>query len=168
MARTNLALTLLLCSSLFIGAVVAAEEAVTAQETDAAVNSVEDDMEKEAKDEMDRMDTNKDGKVNLDEVQAYFRKEFYSPEDMKDSTEGKDGKAPTDAEITELVKNDATEFITELDKDKDGSLDLTELKEQYKTDGDGDEDEDMADGDEGDGDEDEDMGEMDADDQDSE
>merc|ERR1711998_714621 len=55
--------------------------------------------------------TDKDGKVSLEEIKAYFRTEFYSDEDMKDSTEGADGKPPTAEEIQELVKNDATEFL---------------------------------------------------------
>merc|ERR1719310_1325233 len=125
MARSSVALALLLCSALFLNAVVIADEP--------EVQGVEEDTEKEAKEELDRMDADKDGKVSLDEIQNYFRSEFYSDEDMKDSTEGADGKPPTQAEIAELVKNDATEFLTELDKDKDGHLDLEELKEQYKT-----------------------------------
>jgi len=42
------------------------------------------------------------------------------------------------------VKNDASEFLTELDKDKDGSLTLEELKEQYMTDPDDLEDDDAG------------------------
>merc|ERR1712166_1692091 len=151
MARTfTITLTLLLCSALFLSASVSAEE------IDPTVASVEDDVEKEAKDEMTRMDADKDSKVSLDEVKAYFRKEFYSDEDMKESTEGTDGKPPTAVEITELV--------TELDKSKDGFLDLEELKEQYKTDGDDLEEEDTQEPeDEDDGDED--AGDMDIDDE---
>merc|ERR1712159_668148 len=125
MARSSVALALLLCSALFLNAVVIADEP--------EVQGVEEDTEKEAKEELDRMDADKDGKVSLDEIQNYFRSEFYSDEDMKDSTEGADGKPPTQAEIAELVKNDATEFLTELDKDKDGFLNLEELEEQYNT-----------------------------------
>merc|ERR1712159_642743 len=125
MARSSVALALLLCSALFLNAVVIADEL--------QVQGVEEDTEKEAKEELDRMDADKDGKVSLDEIQNYFRSEFYSDEDMMDSTEGADGKPPTQAEIAELVKNDATEFLTELDKDKDGFLNLEELKEQYNT-----------------------------------
>merc|ERR1711904_26812 len=139
MARSSVALALLLCSALFLNAVVIADEP--------EVQGVEEDTEKEAKEELDRMDADKDGKVSLDEIQNYFRSEFYSDEDMKDSTEGADGKPPTQAEIAELVKNDATEFLTELDKNKDGFLDLEELKEQYNTEG----MDDMEDGDMGEG-----------------
>merc|ERR1711934_1314874 len=126
---TNLALALLLCSFLILNPAVAQPAA-----EDPMVEGVEDDVEKEAKEELERMDTDKDSKVSLEEVKAYFRSEFYSDEDMKDSTEGADGKPPTPEEIAELVKNDATEFLTELDKDKNGYLSLEELKEQYKTD----------------------------------
>merc|ERR1712199_73311 len=139
MARSSVALALLLCSALFLNAVVIADEP--------EVQGVEEDTEKEAKEELDRMDADKDGKVSLDEIQTYFRKEFYSDEDMADSTEGADGKPPTQEEIAELVKNDATEFLNELDKDKDGFLNLEELKEQYNTEG----MDDMEDGDMGEG-----------------
>merc|ERR1712188_356835 len=139
MARSSVALALLLCSALFLNAVVIADEP--------EVQGVEEDTEKEAKEELDRMDADKDGKVSLDEIQNYFRSEFYSDEDMKDSTEGADGKPPTAEEIAELVKNDATEFLNELDKDKDGFLNLEELKEQYNTEG----MDDMEDGDMGEG-----------------
>eukprot|EP00657_Telonema_sp_P-1_P006215 TRINITY_DN2442_c0_g1_i2.p1 TRINITY_DN2442_c0_g1~~TRINITY_DN2442_c0_g1_i2.p1 ORF type:complete len:179 (-),score=88.16 TRINITY_DN2442_c0_g1_i2:302-838(-) len=158
MARFSIALALLLCTTLFLAPAFAQEDA------DTAVHGVEDDVEKEAKDELDRMDGDKDGKISLDEVKAYFRKEFYSDEDMADSTEGKDGKPPTAAEIAELVNNDATEFLTELDKNKDGHLDLEELKEQYKTDGE-DLEEDDANADEDGEDEAEDMGDLDPEEQ---
>merc|ERR1712086_434510 len=80
---------------------------------------------------MERMDTDADGKVSLGEILTYFRTEFYSDEDMADSTEGADGGPPTEEEISELVKNDASEFLTELDKDKDGYLTKEELDAQY-------------------------------------
>merc|ERR1712153_64879 len=87
------------------------------------------------------MDADKNGKVSLEEISTYFRTEFYSDEDMADSTEGADGKPPTPEEIAELVKNDASEFLTELDKDKDGSL---TLEEQNMTDPDDLEDDDAG------------------------
>merc|ERR1719453_364683 len=137
MARSfalKIALGLLLCSALFVHTVKAEDE----MDADASeLNDIggEDDIAKEAAEELERMDADKDGKVSLDEVKAYFRKEFYSDEDMADSTEGADGKPPTTEEIQELVKNDATEFLNELDKNKDGFLDLAELKDQYNTEG---------------------------------
>ena len=152
MARSTLALALLLCSALFLNAAVA-------EEVDPNIDTLSDDTEKEAKEELERMDADKDGKVSLEEVTNYFRTEFYSDEDMKDSTEGADGKPPTQAEIQELVKNDATEFLQELDKDKNGHLDLEELKEQYKTNADD------LEGDDG-AQEDDEMGEDDAEDED--
>lgn len=65
MARSSVALALLLCSALFLNAVVIADEP--------EVQGVEEDTEKEAKEELDRMDADKDGKVSLDEIQNYFR-----------------------------------------------------------------------------------------------
>merc|ERR1711865_1370216 len=141
MARLlTLTLALLLCSAFFLAPIRAEEE------DDASLEDVgvDDDVEKEAKEEMDRMDADKNGKVSLEEISTYFRTEFYSDEDMADSTEGADGKPPTPEEIAELVKNDASEFLTELDKDKDGSLTLEELKEQYMTDPDDLEDDDAG------------------------
>merc|ERR1740139_1465589 len=146
MARLlTLTLALLLCSAFFLAPIRAEEE------DDASLEDVgvDDDVEKEAKEEMDRMDADKNGKVSLEEISTYFRTEFYSDEDMADSTEGADGKPPTPEEIAELVKNDASEFLTELDKDKDGSLTLEELKEQYMTDPDDLEDDDADSGAEG-------------------
>merc|ERR1711959_670850 len=138
---------------------------VAAEEPEDSVGGLEDvpgadDIEKEAKEELDRMDGDKDGKVTLEEIQKYFRTEFYSDEDMADSTEGANGNPPTQEEIAELVKNDAFEFLQELDKDRSGSLNLEELKEQYIAEGDeGDEEDygDMEDMDE----EEEDMGDND-------
>merc|ERR1712160_179508 len=138
MARLlTLTLALLLCSAFFLAPIRAEEE------DDASLEDVgvDDDVEKEAKEEMDRMDADKNGKVSLEEISTYFRTEFYSDEDMADSTEGADGKPPTPEEIAELVKNDASEFLTELDKDKDGSL---TLEEQYMTDPDDLEDDDAG------------------------
>merc|ERR1712072_518066 len=136
MARyTRFAIAMLLFSSLFVCAVKAEEDQGGANDNLNDIGGGEEDMAKEAAEELERMDADKDGKVSLDEISTYFRKEFYSDEDMAESTEGKDGKPPTQEEIAELVKNDATEFLNELDKNKDGFLDLEELKEQYNTDG---------------------------------
>merc|ERR1711988_1192364 len=152
MARSgfiSVALALLLCSALFVNVVKAEDEEAAEGLVDVGdVGEGEtEDIEKEANDELERMDADKDKKVSLEEIQTYFRKEFYSDEDMADSTEGADGKPPTQEEIAELVKNDATEFLNELDKDKDGFLNLEELKEQYNTEG----MDDMEDGDMGEG-----------------
>merc|ERR1711966_3243 len=156
MARyTRFAIAMLLFSSLFVCAVKAVEEQGGANDNLNDIGGGEEDMAKEAAEELERMDADKDGKVSLDEISTYFRKEFYSDEDMAESTEGKDGKPPTQEEIAELVKNDATEFLNELDKDKDGFLSLEELKEQYNTDGMDMDDEDGSTGEFDGGDEDE-------------
>merc|ERR1711998_345474 len=125
MARTSqIALALLLYSALFVLPAVRAEEGAEADGEDALSDvGIGEDIEKEAADELARMDSDKDGKVSLEEIKAYFRTEFYSDEDMADSTEGADGKPPT------------AEEIQELDKNKDGFLDLAELKDQYNTEG---------------------------------
>merc|ERR1711935_81751 len=103
MARLlTLTLALLLCSAFFLAPIRAEEE------DDASLEDVgvDDDVEKEAKEEMDRMDADKNGKVSLEEISTYFRTEFYSDEDMADSTEGADGKPPTPEEMKEQYMTD--------------------------------------------------------------
>merc|ERR1711865_1106971 len=81
MARLlTLTLALLLCSAFFLAPIRAEEE------DDASLEDVgvDDDVEKEAKEEMDRMDADKNGKVSLEEISTYFRTEFYSDEYMTD------------------------------------------------------------------------------------
>ena len=70
MARLlTLTLALLLCSAFFLAPIRAEEE------DDASLEDVgvDDDVEKEAKEEMDRMDADKNGKVSLEEISTYFR-----------------------------------------------------------------------------------------------
>merc|ERR1712167_415165 len=59
---------------------VVAEDANVASVDDEA----EDDPAKQGKEELDKMDTNKDGKADLGEVTEYMKKEFYGPEDIKE------------------------------------------------------------------------------------
>merc|ERR1711865_447498 len=127
MARLfSLTLALLLCSAFFLQPIVADDDDSSLEDI-----GIDDDVDK-------------DGKVSLEEITNYFRKEFYSDEDMADSTEGADGQPPTSDEIAELVKNDASEFLSELDKDKDQHLSMEELKEQYMSDPDDLEDDDAG------------------------
>merc|ERR1712230_316845 len=111
--------------------------------------SGEDDPAKQGKEELDKMDSNKDGKANLEEITAYMKKEFYGPEDVKEDK-------LTPAQIDEKSASDAKEYLEELDKNKDSFLDLTEFTAHYKEDADdtGDELDDAADADEDAGEED--------------
>ena len=70
MARLlTLTLALLLCSAFFLQPIRAEEEDDSSLED----VGVDDDVEKEAKEEMDRMDADKNGKVSLEEISTYFR-----------------------------------------------------------------------------------------------
>merc|ERR1712080_436941 len=79
--------------------------------------------------ELDKMDSNKDGKANLAEISAYMKKEFYGPEDIKEDK-------LTPAQVDEKSAADAKEYLEELDKNKDTFLDLSEFTAHYKEDSD--------------------------------
>merc|ERR1712110_547273 len=82
--------------------------------------SGEDDPAKQGAEELAKMDSNKDGKADLGEVTEYMKKEFYGPEDIKEDK-------LTEAQVAEKSSADAKEYLEELDKNKDGFLDTTEL-----------------------------------------
>merc|ERR1712205_80908 len=90
-------------------------------------DSAEDDPAKQGKEELDKMDSNKDGKADLAEVTAYMKKEFYGPEDIKEDK-------LTPAQVDEKSAADAKEYLEELDKNKDSFLDLAEFTAHYKED----------------------------------
>merc|ERR1719163_1172475 len=89
--------------------------------------SGEDDPAKQGKEELDKMDGNKDGEADLGEITAYMKKEFYGPEDIKDDK-------LTPAQVDEKSGADAKEYLEELDKNKDSFLDLSEFTAHYKED----------------------------------
>merc|ERR1712017_5524 len=91
------------------------------------MGSGEDDPAKQGKEELDKMDSNKDGKADLNEVTAYMKKEFYGPEDIKEDK-------LTPAQVDEKAGTDAKEYLDELDKNKDTFLDLSEFTAHYKED----------------------------------
>merc|ERR1712216_1045669 len=92
-------------------------------------DSAEDDPAKQGKEELDKIDGNKDGKADLAEITAYMKKEFYGPEDIKDDK-------LTPAQVDEKSGADAKEYLEELDKNKDSFLDLGEFTAHYKEDSD--------------------------------
>merc|ERR1711964_83954 len=100
---------------------------------DANVASVDDDAEddpaKQGKEELDKMDNNKDGKADIGEITEYMKKEFYGPEDIKE-------EKLTPEQVTEKSAADAKEYLEELDKNKDSFLDLDEFTAHYKDDAD--------------------------------
>merc|ERR1712166_1704674 len=96
--------------------------------------SITSDPEADAKEELELMDTDKDGKVSLEEIKTYFKKEFYSDELVEGVEAGPAATTTPTEDLQELVDDDAYEFLHDLDTDKDGHLSLEELTEQYKFD----------------------------------
>merc|ERR1712022_9344 len=101
--------------------------AVVAEDVAAVEDDAEDDPAKQGKEELDKMDSNKDGKADLGEVTEYMKKEFYGPEDIKEDK-------LTEAQVAEKSSADAKEYLEELDKNKDGFLDSAEFTAHYKDD----------------------------------
>merc|ERR1712025_247178 len=104
-----------------------AADAKAEEKVESVDDSAEDDPAKQAKEELDKIDGNKDGKADLAEINAYMKKEFYGPEDIKDDK-------LTPAQVDEKSGADAKEYLEELDKNKDSFLDLSEFTAHYKED----------------------------------
>merc|ERR1712096_347557 len=87
----------------------------------------EDDPAKQAKEELVKIDSNKDGKADLAEITTYMKKEFYGPEDIKEeklTAAQVDKKSAEDAkeyleEFTAHYKQDADDVDSELDEAED-------------------------------------------------
>merc|ERR1712028_210263 len=108
-----------------------------AQTNSASAPAIEFDVTPEAaaefaRDDMESMDANKDGKVTFDEIKAYVKADFYGEEDVADSTEGATGGPPTPEEVVVLVQKEAIELFEDLDKNKDGIVTFEELRAQYE------------------------------------
>merc|ERR1711934_288205 len=104
-----------------------AADAKAEEKVESVDDSAEDDPAKQAKEELDKIDGNKDGKADLAEINAYMKKEFYGPEDIKDDK-------LTPAQVDEKSAADTKEYLEELDKNKDSFLDLAEFTAHYKED----------------------------------
>merc|ERR1711934_389765 len=104
-----------------------AADAKAEEKVDPVDDSAEDDPAKQGKEELDKMDGNKDGKADLAEITSYMKKEFYGPEDIKEDK-------LTPAQVDEKAGADAKEYLEELDKNKDSFLDLSEFTAHYKED----------------------------------
>merc|ERR1711959_537527 len=102
-----------------------AADAKAEEKVESVDDSAEDDPAKQAKEELDKIDGNKDGKADLAEINAYMKKEFYGPEDIKDDK-------LTPAQVDEKSAADAKEYLEELDKNS--FLDLAEFTAHYKED----------------------------------
>merc|ERR1711934_666216 len=126
--RTLLALSLLALLAFSVGRSVAENEDGVESVDDPPMDEYEEeDPAEQGKEELDRMDTNKDGKADLEELTAYMKAEFYQPEDVEE-------EGLTEDQVAEKSKADAQEYLDELDKNKDGSLDLEEFTSHYQED----------------------------------
>merc|ERR1711998_470080 len=122
--RTSSILLPLALLALLSVAAFAAEEKVESVDDNV---EAEDDPAKEGKEELAKMDLNKDGKADLAEVTEYMKKEFYGPEDIKEDN-------LTPAQVDEKAAQDAKEYLDGLDKNKDSFLDEAEFTAHYKED----------------------------------
>merc|ERR1711907_238708 len=123
--NTRLLLPIAILALIAVSAVTA--DAKKEEKVESVDDSAEDDPAKQGKEELDKMDTNKDGKAGIEEITAYMKKEFYGPEDVKEDK-------LTPAQIDEKSAADAKEYLDELDKNKDSFLDLSEFTAHYKED----------------------------------
>merc|ERR1711977_88994 len=129
--RSNMAARFIV-AALFASCLIAA--ALADEATPTAVSEDEFDPVKDGTKEMEEMDTNKDGKATVDELKAFMKARYYTKEEDLKDLENDDGKPATPEDIVKMVDRDATELVTELDKDKSGSLSLEEVIAQYKED----------------------------------
>merc|ERR1719310_2420379 len=124
--NTRLLLPIAILALIAVSAVTA-DDAKKEEKVESVDDSAEDDPAKQGKEELDKMDANKDGKANLEEITTYMKKEFYGPEDVKEDK-------LTPAQIDEKSASDAKEYLEELDKNKDSFLDLAEFTAHCKED----------------------------------
>merc|ERR1712216_687052 len=91
--------------------------------------------ERDGKTEMEMIDSNKDGKASLEELEAFMKMRYYESDMMKGD----------EAKLAEQIKSDATEMMKELDVDSSGDLNLEEVIAQYKDEAEEDHDEEVED-----------------------
>merc|ERR1711939_681183 len=127
--RSNMAARFIV-AALFASCLIAA--ALADEATPTAVSEDEFDPVKDGTKEMEEMDTNKDGKATVDEIKKFMKDRYYSKEEDLKDLENDDGKPATPEDIVKMIDRDASELLTELDKDKNGSLNLEEVIAQYK------------------------------------
>merc|ERR1712070_1278085 len=87
----------------------------------------EDDPAQQGKEELDKMDKNKDGKADLEELQAYMKAEFYAPEDIKE-------EGLTDDQVKEKSAADAKEDEADMDEELDEATDEGDEGEEAEED----------------------------------
>jgi len=79
--------------------------------------------EEDGKKEMEMIDTNKDGKASMKELEAFMQLRYYESEIHSDK--------PTPEQMKKVQK-DATDMMQELDTDSSGDLNVEEITSQYK------------------------------------
>merc|ERR1711998_677611 len=138
MGIITMAVRRILFAALFVSALFAfplADDAATPTDVDTPSEEDEFDPVKDGTKEMEEMDADKDGKATLEEVKKFMKERYYTKEEDLKDLENDDGKPATPEDIVKMVDRDATELVTELDKDKSGDLNLEEVIAQYKDDG---------------------------------
>merc|ERR1712054_578353 len=123
---------LFICALLFAAALCEDKPDAPADEAD----DMSGDPKVDGKKEMAEMDTNKDGKATLEEIEAFMKTRYYTKaEDLKD-LQNDDGKPATPEDIKKMITRDASELLKELDKDKSNDLNEAEIIAQYEDTGD--------------------------------
>merc|ERR1711939_179536 len=126
---------LFICALLFAAALCEDKPPAGDEAADAA-DDMSGDPKVDGKKEMAEMDTNKDGKATLEEIEAFMKTRYYTKaEDLKD-LQNDDGKPATPEDITKMITRDASELLKELDKDESKDLNVTEVIAQYQDSGD--------------------------------
>merc|ERR1719164_78424 len=114
-------IALMLVALLAATCVVAEEKVEPVGEGGDAPEEPELDAEGEAKAELTKIDTDKDGKATLAEITAYMKAEFYGPEAIAEEK-----LSPED--VDKKAAEDAKEYLNELDSNQD----LGEIKKHYE------------------------------------
>merc|ERR1711967_167801 len=136
MGIITMAVRRILFAALFVSALFAFTLADDAAQTPTDVDAPsEEDEFDPVKDGTKEMDADKDGKATLEEVKKFMRERYYSKEEDLKDLENDDGKLATPEAIVKMIERDASELVTELDKDKSGDLSLEEVIAQYQDDG---------------------------------
>merc|ERR1711959_35059 len=126
---------LFICALLFAAA-LCEDKPPAGDEAAAEADDMSGDPKVDGKKEMAEMDTNKDGKATLEEIEAFMKSRYYTKaEDLKD-LENDDGKPATPDDIKKMITRDASELLKELDKDKSNDLNEAEIIAQYEDTGD--------------------------------
>merc|ERR1711977_727895 len=123
---------LFICALLFAAALCEDKPPAGDEAADAA-DDMSGDPKVDGKKEMAEMDTNKDGKATLEEIEAFMKARYYTKaEDLKND----EGKPATPEDVKKMITRDASELLKELDKDKSNDLNEAEVIAQYEDTGD--------------------------------